>query len=90
MTHGRRHVFFLYLGCLEHRPLVPLDFELDMGHRTWEQFYDFWNLLVKFVYMVEGEQTPNHSLKILDQFFFSMLAVSCGFLLVQDGSSKCE
>ena len=88
MTHGRLHVFFLYLGCLEHRTLIPLTFELDMGHRTWEQVYDFWNLLVKFVYMVEGEQTPNHPLKILDQFFFSMLAVLCNFLLVRDGFSK--
>ena len=71
-------------------PLVPLAFELDMGHRTWVQIYDFWNFLVKFVCMVEGEQTPNHPLQILDQLFFSLLVVSCGFLLVRDGSSKCR
>ena len=75
-------MYFLYLGCLEHRPLVPLTFEVDMGHRTWVQVYDFWNFLVKFVCMVEGEKTPNCKLQVIDWLFFSMLVVSCGFLLV--------
>ena len=85
MTHGRRHVFFLYLGCLEHSPLVPLPFKLDMGHSTWVQVYNFQNFLVKFVCMVEGEQTPNRPLQILDWLFFSLFVVSCGFLLVRGG-----
>ena len=86
MTLGIHYVFLLPLGCLEQRPLVPLAFKLDMGHITWVQVYDFWNFLVKFVCTVEGEQTPNHPLQILDQLFFSLLVVSCGFLIVQDGS----
>ena len=47
--------FSPYLGCLEHRPLVPLAFEPDMGHRTWVQVYDFGNFLLKFVCTAEGE-----------------------------------
>ena len=88
MTHERCHVFFLYFGSIEHMPLVPLAFELDMGHRTWVKVYVVWNFLVKFVCVIEGEQTPNCPLQILDRFFFSMLVVSCGFFLIRDGSSK--
>ena len=79
MTHERRQIFFFYLGAL---PLVPLACEPDMGHRTWVQVYDFWNFLVKFVCMVEGKQTPNRSLQTLNWLFFSLLVVSCDFLLV--------
>ena len=95
MTHGRRHVCFPYLGCLDCRPLVPLAFELYMAHITWVQVYDFWNFFVKFVSKVEGEQTPNHPLKILDQFFLVCLlfhAVSCLFEMVlqnADGLVEC-
>ena len=81
-------MYFSFMGCLENRPLVPLAFKLDMGHRTWVQVYVFWNFLVNFFCTVEGKKTPNQPLQILDRFLFSLLVVSCGFLLIRDGSSK--
>ena len=82
MEHGSHHVFFLYLGCLENRPRVPITFEFYIYHRTWAQVYDIWIFLVNFDCMVEGDQTANHPQQMLYRLFFILITISCGFSLV--------